>query len=82
MCLGIPMQIMRIDEGARGEAALEGAGHTVDLSLIENPQIGDYVIVHAGFAIERLNRNEAEERLELFDELARTWQAGHAAPVS
>ncbi len=38
--------------------------------MIEEPKIGDYVIIHAGFAIERIDREEADTRLELFEELA------------
>jgi hydrogenase expression/formation protein HypC len=55
-----------------GMAALGGSRHEVDLSLIDNPQPGDYLIVHAGFAIEKLDTEEAEARLRLFDELAAT----------
>ena len=42
----------------------------VDLSLIQNPRVGDYVIVHTGFAIERLDLAAAKEQLALFEELA------------
>jgi len=40
-----------------------------NLSLIENPKVGDYVIVHAGYAIQTLDAAEAEETLELFRQL-------------
>jgi hydrogenase expression/formation protein HypC len=64
------MQINELRDDTRGVLDLDGVTHEVDLSLIENPKVGDYVIVHAGFAIERLDREEAESRLELFEELA------------
>lgn len=71
MCLAVPMQINELrDDNTRGVLDLDGLTHEVDLSLIENPKIGDYVIVHAGFAIEKLDREEAEIRLQLFEELA------------
>jgi len=63
------MQIDELRDDDRGVLNLDGITHEVDLSLIENPAVGDYVIVHAGFAIERLDREEAETRLQLFQEL-------------
>jgi hydrogenase expression/formation protein HypC len=68
MCLAVPMEIVELNEDG-GIAALEGSRTQVDLSLIENPACGDYVIVHAGFAIEKLDREEADERIRMFVEL-------------
>jgi hydrogenase expression/formation protein HypC len=70
------MQVIELDAGGTGTVELDGARHAVDLSLIDDPQPGDYVIVHAGFAIERLDREEADLRLQMFEELAATWAAG------
>ncbi len=70
MCLAIPMKIVSIDDSAQALADLEGLQYQVDLSLIKDPQIGDYVIVHAGFAIERLDQEEARTRIELFRQMA------------
>ena len=73
MCLAVPMLPEKLTERKNtGMAALGGSRHEVDLSLIDNPQPGDYLIVHAGFAIEKLDTEEAEVRLRLFDELAAT----------
>jgi hydrogenase expression/formation protein HypC len=72
MCLAVPMQIIEIGEDGGGVAELEGSRTAVDLSLIENPARGDYVIVHAGFAIEKLDLGEADERIHLFEELGRS----------
>ena len=69
MCLGIPMKLTEIEDQDRGTAELEGVKYEVSLSLLESPCIGDFVIVHAGFAIEVLDEKEAEERLALFAEL-------------
>ena len=69
MCLAIPMQVKQIDHSI-GIADLEGNQHTVDLSLLESVKVGDFVIVHAGFAIQLLDRQEADERLALFEEFA------------
>ena len=70
MCLAMPMQLIRLADDGSGIADLDGIHYTVDLSLIEDPAVGDYIIVHAGFGIEKLNREEADERLQLFARLA------------
>lgn len=69
MCLGIPLPILTVDSADRGTVDLDGAAQPVDLSLIEDPRPGEYVIVHAGFAIERLDTAEADARIRLFREL-------------
>jgi len=70
MCLAVPMQIKEITGPHRGICDLDGTLREVDVSLIESPVPGDYVIIHAGFAIERLDQQEADTRLALFEELA------------
>jgi len=78
------MKVAQIDADGLGVAELEGARHEVDLSLIGPIQVGDYVIIHAGYAIEKLDTAEAIERLALFKELAEGWNAtlGDSAPPS
>lgn len=76
MCLAIPMKVAQIDANGLGVADLEGAQHEVDLSLIGPVRVGDYVIIHAGYAIEKLDEGEALERIALFKELAEGWRAG------
>ncbi len=76
MCLGIPMRIVALGAPPMGAVELDGARHDVDLSLVQDPRPGDYVIVHAGFAIERLDRDEADLRIGMFRELAEAWEAG------
>lgn len=70
MCLAIPMQIVEVRADKTGLVDLDGARSDVNLSLVADPAPGDYVIVHAGYAIEKLDATEADERLKLFDELA------------
>ena len=55
-----------------GCAEYDGIERDVNLTLVDNPQLGDYVVIHAGFAIEKFNIEEAEKQLELFRELAET----------
>jgi hydrogenase expression/formation protein HypC len=64
------MEIIEINENGSAKVALDRVEYIVDMSLIENPQKGEYVIVHAGFAIEKLDKDEADARIKLFKELA------------
>ncbi len=73
MCLAVPMKIIEFKENGTGVCELENIRYDVDLSLIEATQVDDYVIVHAGFAIEKLDIDEANERLQLFQDLAETY---------
>ena len=68
MCLGIPMKIIQIDGN---EAVVESGGlrKKIGLHLVNNVKVGDYVIVHAGFAIEKLNKKRAEETLKILKEM-------------
>ena len=76
MCLAIPMQIAQINADGLGVADLEGVRHEVDLSLIGPVQVGDYVIIHAGYAIGKLDEAEAVARIALFKELADVLKEG------
>jgi hydrogenase expression/formation protein HypC len=65
MCLGIPMQVMSID-GLAIVAETDGVKREASLMILdEEVQVGDYVIVHAGFAISKLDEEDALETLEL-----------------
>jgi len=55
---------------AAGVVEMEGTRCGVDLSLTPDATVGDYLVVHAGFAIERLDRDEADARLQLFADMA------------
>ena len=68
MCLGIPMKVIKINDGL-GIVELGGVKREISLQLVEDIKIGDYVIIHAGFAIQKLNE-EAEETLSLLREIA------------
>ena len=79
MCLGIPMQIVEVD-GDVGIVESGGIKRKVGLMLIDEAKVGDWVIVHAGFAINCLDQQEARKNLELMNEMA--GQAGTAADIS
>ena len=78
MCLAVPMKLIQVKDASTGIAAMDGVTYDVNLSLLAEPEVGDYVIVHAGFAIERLDREEADARIELFQQLAASQQNGPA----
>ena len=69
MCLAIPLKLVEINgKDAIGEAL--GMRRSVRVDFIPDPKPGDFVMVHAGFAIERLPREQAEEDLSAWKELA------------
>lgn len=68
MCLGIPLKIVEInDKEAMGE--LNGIKRKVRVDLLPNLKLGDYVMVHAGFAIEVMDEENAKETLEAVKEI-------------
>jgi len=69
MCLAVPMKLESID-GDLGIVDINGVKRQIGLTLIESPAVGDYVLVHAGFAIQRINEAEAAETIRLLHELA------------
>lgn len=75
MCLAVPMKVIELKENGTGVCELENIRYDVDLSLIEATKLDDFVIVHAGFAIEKLDVAEANERLKLFIDLAEAYSA-------
>lgn len=70
MCLAIPGKILEIN-GVTARVDFGGVTRDADLSIMREAKVGDYVLVHAGFAIQRLDQAEARETLGLFEELAR-----------
>ena len=70
MCLAVPARVTAIEK-AKARVDFGGVTREADVSLVPDVAVGDYVLVHAGFAIQRLDRKEAEESLALFRELAR-----------
>lgn len=68
MCLAVPLKLVEINgNDAVGESM--GMRRKLRVDFIDEPKIGDYVIVHAGFAIERLPERQALEDLEAWEEL-------------
>ncbi|MEJ2210107.1 MAG: HypC/HybG/HupF family hydrogenase formation chaperone [Anaerolineae bacterium] len=72
MCLAIPARIESIN-GQQAEVDVGGVRRTIGLWLTPEAQVGDYVYLHAGYAISVLDQAEAEESLRLLRELAETY---------
>lgn len=71
MCLGVPARITEVQENELMRMAkvdFGGVTREVSLAYVPEAEVGDYVIVHAGFAISRLDEDEAQETLELMVE--------------
>jgi len=68
MCLGIPMKIKSINSKL-AQVEAEQLLRTINIQMLPKIKIGDYVIVHAGFAIEKVDPKRAEETLRLVDEI-------------
>jgi hydrogenase expression/formation protein HypC len=69
MCLAIPMRLIEID-GAAGVAEVDGVTRQVRLDLLPEVVLGDYILIHAGLAIARVDAAHAEETLALLRNLA------------
>lgn len=68
MCLSIPAKIVSV-EGFTAEVSAGGSLFKANLQMVENAKVGDYVLLHAGFAIQKISEKEAGETISLLDEL-------------
>ena len=68
MCLGIPMKIRKI-KGDFADVEVGQLIRTVNIQMLSYIRKGDYVIVHAGFAIEKVDPQKAEDTLKIIDEI-------------
>ena len=72
MCLAVPGQVMTIEDDPlrTGTVSFSGVTKSVSLAMVPEAQVGDYVIVHVGFAISRLDEAAARRSLELYQAMA------------
>lgn len=68
MCLAIPLRITEVF-GKEAMAEIEGVKRKIRIDFVEDAKAGDYVIVHAGFALEKLNEQQAKENMDLIREI-------------
>ncbi len=69
MCLAMPAQIIELRGDERAVANLGGTLREISTSLLETVNIGDYVIIHVGYALTKLNEVEAQKTLKMFEEM-------------
>jgi hydrogenase expression/formation protein HypC len=72
MCLAVPAKVEALHDYDQATVEVGGVRSKVSLALIDGVEVGDYVIVHVGHAITRMDVEEAEKSLALFRELAET----------
>lgn len=68
MCLSVPAKVISIE----GNMAKVAVGETIcnaSLQIVDDIQVGDYILLHTGFALQKLSKEEAEETFRLFEEL-------------
>jgi hydrogenase expression/formation protein HypC len=68
MCLSVPARVISID----GDIAKVAVGETIcnaSLQIVDDIKVGDYILLHTGFALQKLSKEEAEETFRLFEEL-------------
>ena len=69
MCLGIPGRIIKFGKDHSAEVDFGGVKRTVQFDLLKGAKLGEYVIVHAGFAIQKIPKEDALETLRLLSEI-------------
>ena len=69
MCLAIPAQVVELRDNDNAVVDLAGVRKEISLSLVDGVAVGDYVIVHVGYALNKLDPDEAAKTLQLFAEL-------------
>ena len=69
MCLAIPVEVIAVRDGASATVNIGGVQKDISTALLHDLSVGDYVILHAGFALSRLDPDEAERTLALLEEL-------------
>jgi hydrogenase expression/formation protein HypC len=79
MCLGIPMQIKTID-GFVARCEAKGVERDVNLFMLQHEAValGDFVVVHVGYAIQKITPQEAQSAWEIYDQMLAAEEAGHA----
>lgn len=82
MCLAIPAEVLAIDSTTdMASVSLDGVRKDISLALVENVQVGDYVLVHVGYALNRISPEEAEETLRLMRGLSAVSDSLSAIPT-
>jgi hydrogenase expression/formation protein HypC len=78
MCLAIPAKITSLHDNQMATVDIDGVQQEVSVALLEDVSVGEYVIMHVGYALSKLDPDEAAKTLALFDELAQHRAAADA----
>jgi len=82
MCLAIPAEVLDIDSTTdMASVSLNGVRKDISLALVENVQVGDYVLVHVGYALNRISPEEAAETLRLMHSMSESSDNPSAIPA-
>ena len=76
MCLAIPAKVLSLEGNGTAAIALGGLTREASLVLVPDAGVGDYVLVHAGYAIQKIDQAEAEETLKLLAQIAEMAPSG------
>lgn len=68
MCLALPARVVALEDGDLATIALEGIRKKISLALVENIAVGDYVLVHVGYALHKVSEEEAARTLAMMAE--------------
>lgn len=68
MCLSVPAQIIKVEKDM-ADVSVGGTIFRAGIQMIENPEPGEYVLLHAGFAIEKISEKDALETLRIIEEM-------------
>lgn len=79
MCHAIPAKVVALGDDDMADVELEGVIKEVSLALLDGVELGDYVILHVGYALARLDPDEAQKTLKLFAEMGAAVEGGAVA---
>jgi len=81
MCLSIPSKVEKIDENNMATVDTMGVKRDISLDLMaDNVEIGDYILIHVGFAMNKIDKEEAEQSLRVYEEMVEAMQAQEDSP--
>lgn len=81
MCLAVPGKVVSLGEAGRATVDMLGVKREASLRLVPDAQVGDYVLVHAGFGIQVIDPEEARETIELLKQMPDLADEGDGEPA-
>lgn len=82
MCLAIPVRVVELRPDLKAVVDLSGVRKEISIALVDDVQVDDYVILHVGYAIGKLDAEEAQRTLDMFEQLEKTPAADQLMPNS